>query len=325
MDEQSNQPNEPGQPYSTQPPGTQHPLTPDLQYAPLPTYPPSLQNSQQPTFPPVDAPPPTYPPQSYAASPYYPLPAYPLPPIGTPVGPRLSNSRSIWLWLAGVGIVDISLIIVFVVTLATFGGQSSLGNSPNFTRTNTPPVPATVTPYQAVIPGPGCDTHGGIWGQPLNATVKCLHQTGKMLMKHGPNFPDFGLVNFYGYSDQTLPPDVEVSVQIDGLTAGCAGVLTRGHDIPGYVFEICTDGSWFIYGYSPSDGTGSTLLAGSITTSRIYTLIASSSGPKETLTVNNTEVGSVVDNTTLQGGYVGLLVDDTVSANSATFSHFVLT
>jgi hypothetical protein len=204
-------------------------------------------------------------------------------------------------------------------------GRFAPADSSNSTTTNTPGVPATVAVYQAIIPGPGCDTKGGVWDQPINATVKCLRNQGKMLLTHGPNLHDIGQVTFNEYSNQAFPPNVEVSVQIDGLTAGCAGVLTRGNNFPGYGFEICADDSWVIYAYSPVDGTSTALLAGNVSPSSTYTLTASSIGQNEALTVNNTEVGSVGDSTNLQGAYVGLIVDDSVSANSATFSHFVFT
>lgn len=198
-----------------------------------------------------------------------------------------------------------------------------------------PPVRPTATPdlnvyYLAEVPGPGCDTHGGMWQSESSSTQVSCSASG-MKISQPINAPYIAEVFFDGpqSGDFTFPQNYTTSVQVSQLENQdtCAGVMTREQQdgAGGYSFLVCGDGTWTIFQYDQTTGYSSRLATGKINRATSYLLQVIGKDSTQRFSVNGANEVDLTDRTYLSTSSLGLVVDTGAAAagGSAIFSTFV--
>ncbi len=189
---------------------------------------------------------------------------------------------------------------------------------------------ATRTPYQANVPGFGCDHGSAQWAPSVTfdqnnnpVTMQCLSGGLKMSQPDGAKY--IGAENFY-WLNGNFPADYSVEAQIDvsNLQDGCAGFLTRRSEQGNYSFYVCQNGSWIVERYDTSAQKNQDLAHGFVDQRSSYHLVATSKGSMQELTIDGQQVASVTDQKYTTTDFLSLAVS-TQHAGSAVFSHFVFT
>lgn len=186
------------------------------------------------------------------------------------------------------------------------------------------------TTYTTPTPGFGCDQNGGQW-EPVTeeenyATASC--QPNGLSLSQGTDAKYNGYESFYGF-DGNLPTNYNVSVQIDTsqLPNGCAGLTTRTDKrAAGYFFRVCYDGYWTIGRYDSNGGEGQTLKDGSVMAQTSYTMVATSQGDVQSLSLGGVTVATLSDSNLPTTDHIELAMyagQDT--AGTAVFSNFSFT
>ncbi len=204
------------------------------------------------------------------------------------------------------------------------------------THVTTPAIVATATaqaakddqtPYMAPVPGFGCDKGAGQWKPASQAedyvTTHCL--PNGLAVSQGSSAKYAGRVSFY-WLNGNFPANYKVKARIDvsGLNAGCAGIVTRTDEqAGGYVFIVCSDGSWQILSFD-SNGKGHQLAQGQVAQRSTYNMEATSNGPIQSLSLDGAQVASVSDKTYTTTDHIELTLSlPQGSAGTAVFSNFV--
>ena len=308
---------ETGQPQPGYPP---QPYGPPAGYPPQPYGPPAGY-----PMPPASTPPgyygmpptgaPGYPPQPYAQQPMMPgqpypypyqQPPFPQPPLAPSTGP----SRGLIWALVSLGVVVV--IVAAVVGVTVFAKKNSSvipgatsGNSSNYT---------------APIPGPGCDTHGGVWKADFDTQTSCLSDRLHVTS------PDVGSVSFSGTATNSIfPQNYEVSVDVAPLSSLDAGLVVHqtATNQDGYEFGIDSIGAWSIYDRNSSGSANTQLPLGNVAAAAQYHLDVKVKGTAITLAINGTQVNQFTDTEFPGGNSVGLIVYAGEGTAQADFKNFV--
>jgi hypothetical protein len=204
------------------------------------------------------------------------------------------------------------------------------------THVTTPATVATATAqaakddqaaYMAPVPGFACDKGAGQWKPASEAedyvTTRCL--PNGLAVSQGSSAQYAGRVSFY-WLNGNFPANYKVKARIgvSGLNGGCAGFVTRtGEQAGGYVFLVCSDGTWQIE-IIDSNGNGHQLAQGQVAQRSSYSMEATSNGPIESLTLDGAQVASVSDKTYTTTDDIELTLSLLQgSAGTAVFSNFV--
>ena len=118
-------------------------------------------------------------------------------------------------------------------------------------------APASVTGYSASLPGPGCDTRGGIWTPKGLDGISCPTQSGTALVINATGARGYlylQLPNNQAFApNNTLSISAALGENANGYQAKCVG-LAEVDANAGFSAEFCNTGQWFIYSIS-SDGS----------------------------------------------------------------------
>lgn len=255
-------------------------------------------------------------------------PARPAPPLSLPPStPHQPRAKPL--------LIAAIVIVLLAVTGAAAYGFLHLAETA--IRTSyVPPVPPTATPdlnlyYSTSIPGPGCDTSGGIWHMEDVGTQASCSASG-MKLTQATNAPYIAEVFFLGPQiDYIFPQNYTIRVETSQLEnrATCAGVETREQTTGagGYSFEVCGDGTWNIYQYVDPTGAARLEASGNLTNTPAYLIQVTGQGTTQHFSVNGTILQDLSDTTYPDTATVGLIVDtgSTATGGSALFSNFIYT
>ena len=185
-------------------------------------------------------------------------------------------------------------------------------------------------PYTETIPGFGCDRGPGQW-EPVTkennyATANC--QPDGLAVSQDASAQYIGNVPFYGL-DGNLSTNYSVQVQIDTsqLNNSCAGLMTRTDTrAASYNFVICANGYWRIQRYGSDGGKGDQLAEGFVDPRTSYTMVATSQGDTQSLSLDGTTVTTMHDSTLQTTDHIALTINAGLgTAGTAIFSNFVFT
>lgn len=247
--------------------------------------------------------------------------------IGLPTGGRgenvMNSNKAALSRLVAVCTILATIIVVLefvgVAHLQDMLPHQSIG-SPSVITLPSAPAEPTAYSYETVAPGPYCTSGGAVWSI-VNATSLCSN-TNATLTVSTPT--GLGLLVFRGAVH--LPNNYSISVGITGLRIGvCAGVLTRMSDrhAGGYAFLVCEDGRWLIDKFG-LDNQPQLLAHGQVARQSDYMVVAVSNNVEQQLSLNGTELKTVLDNTLTTTDTVSLFVDPVSSGKSmATFHDFL--
>ncbi len=195
------------------------------------------------------------------------------------------------------------------------------------------PTPVTGKPnsYTANVPGPGCDTGGGVWEPPALYLGKSttLHCTpAGLVISQAQDANLLGEARFF-WTGAAFPANYQVATMIDlsQLNGGCAGFLTRTNAAQsGYSFAICQNGGWWIARVD-AGGQPTLLTSGLVTlTSNLVAMQATLKGPALSLTLNGAAVGSASDATYTATSEIDLIAQTPQAVSgSVTFAGFTFT
>jgi hypothetical protein len=184
-------------------------------------------------------------------------------------------------------------------------------------------------PYEADVPGPGCDTGKGIWEAPathgdMDTIVTC--QSNAMTLSLSPSNGEIGETRFYGTTG-SLPSNysIEVMADITNVNNGCGVIFTRNSANGSYGYFFCTDGTWHFDQY---DGAGkqNIITHGTLTRKARYDILITETGQHHSMTIDSHVAldwdDAVLSNTV----YVSLgLSEPRDYTGSITYNTFTLT
>ena len=187
------------------------------------------------------------------------------------------------------------------------------------------------TPYQATVPGFGCDHGAGEWAPiTLNndPSVKLTCQADGMHLAETKQTGYLGEENFY-WLNGNFPTNYHVSstITFDGQHFACGLILTRVYDSASYEFAMCNDGSWQIAKYN-AQAHFTVLTSGDVAQQTQHTLSATVEGNHLRIAVDGYPVGQADDSDLTTSLHIGLAIDtgsNTDGIASVTFSQFVFT
>jgi hypothetical protein len=192
-------------------------------------------------------------------------------------------------------------------------------------------VAMSAKPYQAAIPGPGCDKGKGQWdpttfGDPTT-TIKCLSD-GLQITQPG-TAQNVGEVNFYNL-DGNFPANYTLAAQVtmNTIAGGCVGFFARSSAAGSYHVYVCGDGAWRIckrMGAAPCSNLDAGNIA--INTNTPAQLDLMVSGSTLTFTINGVKVSAAKDPATplTATDDISLALDASSNTAVAVFRNFVFT
>lgn len=292
-------------------------------------------------------------------APISPLPgAYPPAVVPTPQSPVGKSQSGGKLVIAN----TIAIMILFVVvagllyhdvlgtgsqasiapTATSASGAATAGTNP----TGTPVPGATRTPganpsatapasstsgYSASLPGPGCDTRGGIWTPKGLDGISCPTQSGTALVINATGAR--GYLYFQLPNNQAFAPNNTSTITAtlgensNGYQAKCVG-LAEVDANTGFSAEFCNTGQWFIYSISNDGSILQTLdknVSNTLTGAKISLSI---SGSTLTFSVNSAPVDAI-SMTPIQPTRIAIVYDcvgyganSTIGGNSLLVNNF---
>ena len=107
--------------------------------------------------------------------------------------------------------------------------------------------------YSASLPGPGCDTNGGIWTPKGLDGISCPSQSGTELVINASGARGYLFLQLA--NNQAFTPNNTISIagtlgdNASGYQAKCVG-LAEVDANTGFSAEFCNTGQWFIYSIS---------------------------------------------------------------------------
>jgi hypothetical protein len=232
--------------------------------------------------------------------------------------PQLPGKKP-WSWGKLVLANTIALVILFVVVVGLLyhdfiGTGSQASNAPTATAAPgaTATVPASSTgSYSASLPGPGCDTKGGIWTPKGLDGISCQTQSGTALVINATGARGYLFLQLP--NNQAFTPNNTLSITAtlgengNGYQAKCVG-LAEVDANAGFSAEFCNTGQWFIYSISSDGSILQTLdknVSNTLTAAQISLTI---SGSKLTFSVNSTPVDSI-SITAIQPARIAIVYD----------------
>jgi hypothetical protein len=284
-------------------------------FQPGPTV-PSPERPLSPTSPTAVPPPPggyfsgPFGPPSRGPLPQQPAAGY-MPPGGNPLPPPRRRSKII--------IVQSIVILVLVIVVAgllygVLSGKNhlpSIGGNPSATGHASPTATPSNT-YSASLPGPGCDTNGGLWTPQGIDGVSCpsgVNGTELVINTSGAR----GYLTFQLPGKKAFAPNntINVTGTMGGVASGyqtkCVGLAEQTADT-GYSVEYCNDGKWFVYSISSGGTVIQTLntnVINALTTAEVSLTLQ---GTSLTLAVNSSVV-STTPITAIQPTKVAIVYD----------------
>jgi hypothetical protein len=187
---------------------------------------------------------------------------------------------------------------------------------------------AIPNPYTAVLPGPGCDTGAAQWAGPslygeTSGKLTCTASGLQLQAKPGASI-ETGYYGVKGY----LPADYTVAVTLSlANQTSCGGVATHISASGRYLYVICGDGSYAIYG-GETGGQQQTLASGPSGSlgAGPYKLAIVEKGATHTLTVNGTALPAITNNDFPATDHISLFALGTSSAAATVdFKDFAFT
>jgi hypothetical protein len=145
---------------------------------------------------------------------------------------------------------------------ATAGTNPAGTTAPGATRTpganpTTTTSTSSTSGYSASLPGPGCDTRGGIWTPKGLDGISCPTQSGTELVINttgARGYLYFQLPNNQAFApNNTSTITATLGENSNGYQAKCVG-LAEVDANTGFSAEFCNTGQWFIYSIS-NDGS----------------------------------------------------------------------
>ena len=199
-------------------------------------------------------------------------------------------------------------------TATSAPGSLTSGTNPTGTvvtgATATVPAPSA-SAYSADLPGPGCDTKGGIWTPKGLDGISCPSQSGTALVINATGARGYlflQLPNNQAFTpNNTLSITATLGENANGYQAKCVG-LAEVDANAGFSAEFCNTGQWFIYSISSDGGILQTLdknVSNTLTAAQISLTI---SGSKLTFSVNSTPVDTI-SITPIQPARVAIVYD----------------
>lgn len=184
-------------------------------------------------------------------------------------------------------------------------------------------------PYQAKVPGPGCDKNGAYWSVPPGEPVSARCLSAGLEVAASPH--GSGDVQFLP-PDGTFPRNYTISVQVrfSTLTDGCVSIYTRSSAAGHYTSYICTgqtagsqDHQWGLERITPA---GQWLLGiGELGNTGTYTLQATTENTRQRITINGA-TASGTDSALGSTKYIALGISNSgTQTGSAVFSDFTFT
>ncbi|HEX6777229.1 MAG TPA: hypothetical protein VF099_03455 [Ktedonobacterales bacterium] len=173
---------------------------------------------------------------------------------------------------------------------AATGATATRGANPTAT------TPASLTGYTASLPGPGCDTRGGIWTPRGLDGISCPTQSGTALVINATGAR--GYLYLQLPNNQAFAPNNTLSITAtlgengNGYQAKCVG-LAEVDANTGFSAEFCNTGQWFIYSISSDGSILQTLdknVSNTLTSAKISLTI---SGSTLTFSVNSTPADAI--------------------------------
>jgi hypothetical protein len=223
---------------------------------------------------------------------------------------RAPSARAVQFGVLGIGAA------LTTASLAVAG----TGGVPDLARASAVQLART---YTAQVPGPNCDTGGAAWsvapGQPIS--TRCGRNG--LLVAVAPHAA--GDVTFQP-PDGFTSPNYRVSVTVTFGTGldGCASIYTRASAAGRYQNYLCSHDPAGIFAVNTH--RAARLATGIARPAPSYTLVTVSDGTDQSLAVNGTKIGTVVNNTFPVTNYVALaLLNLGGKTATATFSHFAFT
>lgn len=185
--------------------------------------------------------------------------------------------------------IALSVVLIGSLTLAyffVFRGPPQQRNTINISATKTA---LAKQPYQARIPGPGCDTGTAKWTSYGNGSMQCLADSLQLTGAAQQKFA----VAFYGGNGGTTswPVDYTVSVEVSSIQAGaCVDLLDSIAPHDWYRIYLCSDNT---ASAQYDDGSQTTSLQSkSISPSNSFLLKISCTGSVYTFSVNGIQITS---------------------------------
>ena len=177
--------------------------------------------------------------------------------------------------------------------------------------------------YTAQVPGPNSDTGGGAWSVAPGQPVSTRCGRAGLLVAVAPHAA--GDVTFQP-PDGFTSPNHRVSVTVTFGTGldGCASIDTRASATGRYQNYLCSHDPAGIFAVNTH--RAARLATGIARPAPSYTLVTVTDGTDQSLAVNGTKIGTVVNNAFPVTSYVALaLLNLGGKTGTATFSHFAFT
>jgi hypothetical protein len=225
---------------------------------------------------------------------------------------RRPSARALQLGVVVIGAVLTTVSLTLVAT----------GGLPDLARASTAQLGRV---YTALVPGPDCDAGGATWFVARGESVSTQCERNGLLVTAKP----------HGTGDVTFrPPDgfaspnyrISVTVRFSSRFDGCASIFTRGSAAGRYSNNLCGDNSAGISALNINAQRESQLAAGSVQPAPSYTIMTVSDGTRQSLFINGTKIGSIINNELPATINVGLVLSNlSRSFESAIFSNFTFT
>ena len=220
------------------------------------------------------------------------------------------------------GAVQLGVVVIGAVLTTVSVALVATGGLPDLARASAAQLGRA---YTALIPGPDCDSGGAIWFVARGEPVSTQCERNGLLVTAEP----------HGVGDVTfLPPDgfaspnyrISVTVRFSSGFDGCASIYTRGSAAGRYESSLCGDNSASIDALNVNTQRESQLAGGSVQPAPSYTIMTISDGTSQSLFINGTKIGSVVNNEFPVTINAGLILHN-LSGNfeSAIFNNFTFT
>ncbi len=205
----------------------------------------------------------------------------------------------------------------FIGTNSSTGSNQQASNAPGATATPgaNPTATATLTSssgtYSATLPGPGCDTSGGIWTPQGLDGVSCPTQSGTELVINATGAR--GYLYLQLPNNQAFSPNNTISVagtlgdNGSGYQTKCIGLAELDANT-GYSAEYCNTGQWSIYSISSGGSIIQTLAKNVSNVLTAAEISLSLKGSMLTFSINNAAVDAI-SITPIQPARVAIVYD----------------
>jgi hypothetical protein len=223
---------------------------------------------------------------------------------------RAPSARAVQFGIVGAG----AALTAASLAVAATGGL------PDLARASAAQLGRT---YTAQAPGPNCDTGGAVWSVAPGEPISTRCGRNGLLVAVAPH--GAGDVAFQP-RDGFTSPNYRISLTVTFGTGfdGCASIYTRASAAGRYESDLCSRDSAGIFAVNTQ--RAARLAVGFARPAPSYTIVTVSDGADQSLFVNGTKIGTVVNKAFPVTNYVGLaLLNLDGNTASATFSHFVFT